>query len=88
MPPRVPSTILSLAYSKCRGKENVRCATRLAFIILTEPALVYTFVSSLAAVVAFVKVTVNAKEVTGCANDAAEANIRTHFNDRVIKLSA
>jgi hypothetical protein len=88
MLPRVPSTIFSLAYSQYHEQENIRCTTRLAFIILTEPALMYTFVGGLAAVVAFMKVTANAEKVTGCAKDAAEADIRTHFNDHVIKLSA
>jgi hypothetical protein len=48
----------------------------------------FTFMSGLAAVVAFVKATANAKEMTGCTKGAAELDIRTHFNDHVIELSA
>jgi predicted transcriptional regulator len=49
---------------------------------------VYTFVGSLAAVVAFVKATANAEEMAGCAKGATELDIRTHINNHVIKLSA
>jgi hypothetical protein len=87
MLPGVPGAIFCLAYSQYRGQDNVPCTTRLAFIILTEPAPMYTLVGGLAAVVAFVKATANAEEMTGCAKGAAELDIRTHFNDHVIKLS-
>jgi hypothetical protein len=48
----------------------------------------YTFVGGSAAVVAFMRATANTEEMTGCAKGAAELDIRTHFNDHVIKLSA
>jgi hypothetical protein len=64
MLPGVPSTIFSLAYSQYHGQENVRCTTRLGFIISTKPASMYTFVTSLTVVITFVKATANAEEVT------------------------
>lgn len=48
----------------------------------------YTFMDGLTAVVAFVKARTDAEETTGFANGAAELDIRTHFNDQVVKLSA
>ena len=84
---RVPSTIFSSAHNYYQKYDNVRCATRFGFIVLTESASVYTVVGSSAAVLAFVLATTNAKEMTGCAMGAAELNIRAHFDDHVVKLS-
>jgi hypothetical protein len=88
MLPGVASTIVALAHSQYRGQEDVRCTTKLAFIVLTESAYMYTFVGGLAVVVVFVETTENADEMTRCANGAAQLDIRTHFNNHVIKLSA
>lgn len=42
---------------------------------------------SLAAVLAFVLATTNAKEMTGCAMGPAELDICAHFDDHVVKTS-
>jgi|SRR6267154_4044667 len=86
--PGVPSTGFFLAYGQYLGQENLRCTTRLSFIVITESAPVYTVVGGLTVVVAFVKATENTEETTGLANDATELYIRTHFNYCVIELSA
>jgi hypothetical protein len=84
----------SVPFHAQRGRDNMlpgvasRCTTRLAFIVLTESAYMYTFVGGLAVVVVFVETTENADEMTRCANGAAQLDIRTHFNNHVIKLSA
>lgn len=86
--PGVPSTRFSLAYSWYPGQENLRCTTRLLFIIITEFAPVCTVVGGLTAVITFVKATEKTKEMTGFANGAAELYIRTHFDNYIIELSA
>jgi hypothetical protein len=82
----VPSTVFSSAHNRYQRYDNVRCATRFGFIVLTKSASVYTVVGSSAAVFAFVLATTNAKEMTGCAMDAAELDIRAHFDDHVVEL--
>jgi hypothetical protein len=86
--PGVPSTNFFLAYSWHLGQENLRCTTRLSFIIITESAPVHTVVGGLTAVVTFVKATEDTEETTGFANNAAELHIRMDFDDCVTELSA
>ena len=60
----------------------------LGFTILTEFAWMYTVVGGLAVVVTFMQAIAYAEEMTGFATGTTELDIRTHFDDHVIELSA